>query len=234
MLTMCLGEGWSVTPADPHTQRATSQLEGVSPLLNQDSDPEAVHLSTTIERVRARINDPKLKTSITRYGARPVELFPPVHAAILEASEERLGFRLPPLLRDLYIDVANGGFGPGYGVFGLEGGYADPMVTRGEGGGTLLDWYYAYRGEDERMPELTGQFADQEPSSLFLDPDPESDDWAWFDKLLPISHRGDWQLSCIDCSSLGFPVFYFDGQQSRLRYESPTFDEWIEAWLRSD
>ncbi len=31
-----------------------------------------------------------------------------------------LGFRLPPLMRDLYLQVANGGFGPGWGILSLE------------------------------------------------------------------------------------------------------------------
>jgi hypothetical protein len=48
--------------------------------------------------------------------------------------EERLGFALPPLLRDLYTGVADGGFGPGYGilpagelpdVYGVCRSYAD-------------------------------------------------------------------------------------------------------------
>ncbi len=34
-----------------------------------------------------------------------------------------LGFRHPPLLRALYMQVANGGFGPGTGLLGAFGGY---------------------------------------------------------------------------------------------------------------
>src|SRR5712691_9814035 len=32
------------------------------------------------------------------------------------ATEDLLGFPLPPLLRTLYQQLANGGFGPGYGL----------------------------------------------------------------------------------------------------------------------
>jgi hypothetical protein len=188
----------------------------------------------TIERVRARIKDPRLTTSITRFSPRRVELFPPASELVVEDSETRLEFRLPPLLRELYTQVANGGFGPGYGIFGLEGGYADAMITMGEEGGTLLDWYYAYRGTDRRMPELGSQLAKDASSILFIDPDPESGNWTWFDKLLPISHHGDWQLSCIDCSSPIYPVLHFDGQQSILRRVCPTFGAWIDAWLTGE
>ena len=40
--------------------------------------------------------------------------------AITEA-EEALGFPLPPLLRRLFLEVANGGFGPPGGILGVRG-----------------------------------------------------------------------------------------------------------------
>ena len=142
-----------------------------------------------------------------------------------------LGFHLPPLLRELYTQVANGGFGPGYGILGLEGGFADPMITMGDQGGTLLDWYHAYRGADERMPELRLMLDAEGGSILFIDPEPKPDTWNWFDKLLPICHHGDWLVSCVDCAKASYPVFLYDGQQSQLSLERQTFDRWIEAWL---
>jgi hypothetical protein len=36
-----------------------------------------------------------------------------------------MGFALPPLLRRLYLEVGNGGFGPGFGLYGVTGGFAD-------------------------------------------------------------------------------------------------------------
>lgn len=191
-------------------------------------------MPSTIELVRARIRNPKLRTSMGKYSPWRVRLFPPASQLVLEASETRLEFRLPPLLREFYTQVANGGFGPGYGILGLEGGFADPVVTMGDEGGTLLDWYYAYRGTDRRMPGLGSKLAGDESASLFIDPDPRSANWTWFDRLLPISHHGDWRLSCIDCSSPSYPVLRYDGQQSILRQDSPTFEEWIDAWLRGE
>src|SRR5258708_36322398 len=40
----------------------------------------------------------------------------PVTQAYLTQAEEMLGFLLPPLLKRIYRDVGNGGFGPGYGL----------------------------------------------------------------------------------------------------------------------
>ena len=38
-------------------------------------------------------------------------------------GNRNLGFALPQILRDLYLRVANGGFGPGTGLRRVEGGY---------------------------------------------------------------------------------------------------------------
>jgi hypothetical protein len=65
-----------------------------------------------------------------------VERLPPLTPAPSEAVDEAervVGFSFPRLLRRLYLEVANGGFGPGYGILGLRGGHRD-----GDGY-TLLD-----------------------------------------------------------------------------------------------
>jgi hypothetical protein len=36
-----------------------------------------------------------------------------------------LGFPLPPFLQRFYVEVANGGFGPGAGLVGVDGGHTD-------------------------------------------------------------------------------------------------------------
>jgi hypothetical protein len=43
-----------------------------------------------------------------------------IHA--IEKAESQLTFKLPPLLRACYLEIGNGGFGPGYGLIGFEGG----------------------------------------------------------------------------------------------------------------
>lgn len=45
---------------------------------------------------------------------------PPVGEQDVAAAEEELGFALPPALRQLYLEVADGGVGPGSGVFSLS------------------------------------------------------------------------------------------------------------------
>lgn len=56
------------------------------------------------------------------------ERLPPLLPATREAVEEaeaRIGHPLPALLRLLYLEIGNGGFGPGYGILGVRGGHPD-------------------------------------------------------------------------------------------------------------
>lgn len=60
--------------------------------------------------------------------------FPPATEEQLRLSEAVMGFEHPPLLRMLYLQVANGGFGPGRGLTGALGGFCywtsrDPRYT---------------------------------------------------------------------------------------------------------
>jgi SMI1/KNR4 family protein SUKH-1 len=58
-------------------------------------------------------------------------LFPPATEAEIQACEERLGFKLPPMMRELYMTVANGSdfFGPGYSFATVS----DKFVGHGSG-----------------------------------------------------------------------------------------------------
>ena len=44
---------------------------------------------------------------------------PPASAEELAGAERRIGQAIPPFLRRLYLEVADGGFGPGHGVKGI-------------------------------------------------------------------------------------------------------------------
>jgi hypothetical protein len=47
---------------------------------------------------------------------------PPASVEAVEEAERVIRHSIPPLLRRLYLEVANGGFGPGFGVLGVRGG----------------------------------------------------------------------------------------------------------------
>ncbi|MEU5532080.1 SMI1/KNR4 family protein [Streptomyces sp. NPDC020362] len=59
-----------------------------------------------------------------RTAARGRSLPPPAAPEAVTAAEDVIGFPVPPLLRRLYTEVANGGFGPAEGVLGVRGGHA--------------------------------------------------------------------------------------------------------------
>ncbi len=70
--------------------------------------------------IRLRIADPKSRIDIRTVGTPPQYGVATIGA--LDAAEAELGFALPALLRRLYLEVENGGFGPGAGLLGVEGG----------------------------------------------------------------------------------------------------------------
>lgn len=74
---------------------------------------------------QASIPDPALTAKAEEIGvamSTPVEapLPSPATADALDGAEARLGFALPPALRQLYGEVADGGFGPGTGLLSID------------------------------------------------------------------------------------------------------------------
>jgi hypothetical protein len=90
------------------------------------------HDDALVERVRARM---------LHQESRPE---PPASHADVASTEAKLDAPLPSLLRRLYLEVANGGFGPRYGVLGVRGGF------RSDSMGTLDEAYRMFR--QERWP----------------------------------------------------------------------------------
>ncbi|HUF99470.1 MAG TPA: SMI1/KNR4 family protein, partial [Ilumatobacter sp.] len=57
----------------------------------------------------------------------PLPPLVPATRAAIAAAESEIGHPLPSLLRRLYLEVGNGGFGPGGGVLGVADGYTDDL-----------------------------------------------------------------------------------------------------------
>ncbi|MCW2144540.1 hypothetical protein BXY51_009146 [Actinoplanes cyaneus] len=91
-------------------------------------------------------------------------LRPAAPAAVAEA-EELAGQSLPSLLRRLYLEVGNGGFGPGYGLLGLRGGHRAgglDALTGLKGGVLILcDWGCGISSE---LDLATGQIWGSDPN----------------------------------------------------------------------
>lgn len=123
----------------------------------------------------------------------------------IDAAEVRLGFALPRLIRRLYLEVGNGGFGPGYGrgVFGVEGGYATDIC----GGGSIVDVYAALRKAPPAAPT----------------------EERWPLQLLPLCDWGCAIWSCLDCrSDDGWIITSEDRSYTETAHR---LGSWLEAWL---
>jgi hypothetical protein len=122
-----------------------------------------------LEAIRKRISDPKRRIDMTTVATPP--LYEVASIKALDATEAQVGFPLPALLRRLYTEVENGGFGPGAGLVGVAGGHTDvdgrtigPLYATlraqrwPEGVLPLCDWgggaWTSIEGPDERIATM--------------------------------------------------------------------------------
>lgn len=73
-----------------------------------------------------------LDASSSNESARHAKDYPPADLDELETAEKVLGFRLPAFLRRVYLEVADGGFGPAYGVYPVRearAGHEETLVA---------------------------------------------------------------------------------------------------------
>ncbi|MGO8673338.1 MAG: SMI1/KNR4 family protein [Capsulimonadaceae bacterium] len=75
-------------------------------------------MSSLIERINERAHNHTTATDNGVHSPQSVAA-PPATPEQVEAAERALGFPLPALLRELYLTVGNGGFGPGDGFIGV-------------------------------------------------------------------------------------------------------------------
>jgi hypothetical protein len=138
------------------------------------------------------------------------ELFPPCDEAAIEDAESAIGFRLPSLLIGIYTKIANGGFGPGYGVMGVAGGFTDDLQQ------TIVD---AYKSYDATQPG--------EPA------------WKWPHGWVPFCHWGCIIYSVLDCLRPPHPVYFMgmaDKQpdapmDSIIHPHKPSLALWLDDWM---
>jgi SMI1 / KNR4 family (SUKH-1) len=76
-----------------------------------------------VAAIRSRIANPKLRIDFTTVGIPPI--YGIASDTDLDSCEAEIGMPLPTMLRRLYLEVENGGFGPGAGILGVTGGHTD-------------------------------------------------------------------------------------------------------------
>ncbi len=130
--------------------------------------------------------------------------------AVIRRVEDELGYRLPKTLRAVFNIVGNGGFGPAYGLLGLEGGALQ---------------------EDKR--DAISMYR------LFREADPEDPHWSWPAGLLPLVHLGCAMFFCVDCTTEQGLITWFEPNPHELGeswddsilVSDVTFEELMAAWM---
>lgn len=101
------------------------------------------------------------------------------------AASEALGFKLPEFLVRCYTEIGNGGFGPAYGLIGIDpDGHTSSF-------GDLVTTYRI--------------FTEPDPEEISKGPD---DDWR--EKVLPFCDWGCLIFSCVSCRFRDYPVVTVD------------------------
>ncbi|MDH3754260.1 MAG: SMI1/KNR4 family protein [Acidimicrobiia bacterium] len=139
------------------------------------------------------------------------ELPGPADATTLDAAEAELGLRLPALLRAIYLEIANGGIGPGTGLLGVTGGWTPH-------GSTLVEEYHH---------SVEGPWDDWKWPSKLL---PVADLGDGVSACVDTSRAGcpvlEWDAGDLDWDAEG-------PQAPDLVEVAPTLAAWLGAWLES-
>jgi hypothetical protein len=91
----------------------------------------------------------RLKTKLTDLGEPSRSQSKRGDQVDIAEEETRLGFSLPPLMKRIYTEIGNGGFGPGYGLIGLTNGVPDDT---GQTAPTIYEQFRSPDANDLKWP----------------------------------------------------------------------------------
>jgi hypothetical protein len=200
-------------------------------------------MSSLFEGIRAKCQrerwfgpyffSPKRRTQVQDDDPNRVGfMLPPAGDEQVQATEARLGVSLPPLLKTLYSEIANGGFGPGGGFYGIAGGYGSvESGTSADDRQTLIN---RYEGRSHKrlvdLSEYTQQEQNHEKPINLLIPYGE-----WWRELLPICDLGCVQEVGVDNQECVFVVAPIDSNEVYWLSQLPwTLEEWLWRWVRNE
>jgi SMI1 / KNR4 family (SUKH-1) len=141
----------------------------------------------------------------------------PVTEDELVQAETQLGFGLSSLLRRIYLEVGNGGFGPGYGLLPLN--EIPPNAVSSTA--SLVAEYQGMRSFSQK--DIEEYFAEEEEKPAL-----------WPERVLILCDWGCNIYSCLDCSSSELPIFRMDSNENFLvewTIEASSFHQWLEMWI---
>jgi hypothetical protein len=136
-----------------------------------------------IARIKERVADPLRAVDAATWVCPMPTVAPPATAAEVDAAAAALGFAIPPLLRRLYTEVGNGGFGPDYGLEGV------PTIPPVSNTADIVKLYEMYCRE----------------------PPPEHAAYVWPRGWVPLIGGGCLYMECVDFLRPPHAVALFDG-----------------------
>jgi hypothetical protein len=170
-------------------------------------------MPSLIERIRNRVAEGRPND----YPSEGLPVLPPVAPDVVAAAEGQLGFRLPDLLRRLYTEVGNGGFGPVFGLVPLSAASLgdDPPP------GAEFDLVSGYH-------DVVRRYAG----------DPQG---PWPAGLVPAFYFGCTVFEFVDCRDPAGPVVGFDSGSEDLavvrdgsRVVAESLERRLESWLAGE
>ena len=146
--------------------------------------------------------------------------FPPVTEAQVQEAEHRLGVSLPPVLRACYTELANGDFGPAYGLRSVvdESEYPDDLLA-----------HYPALYEEYEVLDLDIMAASGGGTHVF-----EVPYLRWIRAALPLIEEGCGRSLCLDITSGS--IFRVGGSSTGyiFRYVAPNFEKLLGLWLSDE
>lgn len=167
-------------------------------------------MDALIARIKARVADPLRAVDAATWVVSMPTISRPATIAEVDAAEAALGFPIPLLLRRLYTEVGNGGFGPSYGLEGV------PTIPPTPGTADIVALYEQYS-----------------------EPSPEYPAHQWPHGLVPLISGGCLFMECVDFTRPPFAVVMFDGNDcdwerpvvESLAPVAASLEERLEMWL---
>lgn len=170
-----------------------------------------------IDRIKSKVEAGTITLMQEKHG-REATLYPTVvHDEIMQV-ETQIGFQFPALVRELYVQVGNGGFGPGYGILGVS--TSIPMDNSLEKWIDLWDY-------------------DLDILRTMLDDIPNDKRPVYFETLRrmqtgQICTYADWGCGVytrIDFGDPELPVYTADGSPLLERHSSGNLRQWWSDWV---
>ncbi len=131
-----------------------------------------------VETIRERLSGSGAIHDMAEGLSPAPQVYPVVTPDDIKTSEDRLGVEFPELLKRIYAEIGNGGFGPGYGLLGIRAELPDDRYYE-----TIDDSY-------EYMQNTAGERGFE----------------CWPEKVIPICNWGCDIYSFLDCNQPEYPV----------------------------